>query len=53
MYLMPVVAGIGGWLMTGEHFGAAKLLGATLTLAGVAWAQFSSGPAREAPAQVD
>ena len=53
MYLMPVVAGIGGWLMTGERFGAAKLLGAALTLAGVAWAQFSSGPAREAPAQVD
>lgn len=53
MYLMPLVAGVGGWLMTGERFGVAKLLGAALTLAGVAWAQFSSAAPREAPAQVD
>lgn len=54
MYLMPLVAGVGGWLFTGERFGAVKLFGAALTLAGVAWAQFSTaGPPREAPAQVD
>ncbi|MBI5717686.1 MAG: DMT family transporter [Burkholderiales bacterium] len=54
MYLMPLVAGIGGWLFTGETFGTVKLIGAALTLAGVAWAQFSTaGAPREAPAQVD
>jgi drug/metabolite transporter (DMT)-like permease len=53
MYLMPLVAGIGSWWLTGERFGAVKLLGAAVTLAGVAWAQYSSGPARESPAQVD
>jgi drug/metabolite transporter (DMT)-like permease len=53
MYLMPLVAGVGGWLFTGERFGAVKLAGAALTLAGVAWAQFSTGPARVAPAAVD
>jgi drug/metabolite transporter (DMT)-like permease len=54
MYLMPLVAGVGGWLFTGETFGAVKLLGAAVTLAGVAWAQFASAAAaREAPAQVD
>jgi drug/metabolite transporter (DMT)-like permease len=53
MYLMPLVAGIAGWLFTGERFGAVKLAGAALTLAGVAWAQFSTGPARSAPPSVD
>ncbi len=54
MYLMPLVAGLGAWLFTGERFGTVKVLGAALTLAGVAWAQFSTaGPPREAPAQVD
>ncbi len=53
MYLMPLVAGVGGWLFTGERFGAVKLLGAVLALAGVAWAQFSAGAPRENPAQVD
>lgn len=54
MYLMPLVAGLGAWVFTGERFGAVKLFGAAVTLAGVAWAQFaSSGPLREAPAQVD
>lgn len=46
MYLMPLVAGVGAWLFTGERFGTVKLIGAAVTLAGVAWAQFSSGPAR-------
>lgn len=54
MYLMPLVAGIGGWLFTGETFSAVKLFGAAVTLAGVALAQFSSpAPPREVPAQVD
>lgn len=54
MYLMPLVAGVGGWLFMGETFSAIKLIGAAITLAGVAWAQFSShAPPREVPAQVD
>jgi drug/metabolite transporter (DMT)-like permease len=53
MYLMPLVAGIGGWWATGERFGAVKLAGAGVTLAGVAWAQFSSRAPRESPALVD
>jgi drug/metabolite transporter (DMT)-like permease len=54
MYLMPLVAGIFAWLATGERFGAVKLGGAALTLAGVALAQFASGSAaKDAPAQVD
>ncbi|MBL8340966.1 MAG: DMT family transporter [Rubrivivax sp.] len=53
MYLMPLVAGVAGWLFTGERFGAVKLAGAALTLAGVAWAQFSAGPARSVPPSVD
>lgn len=54
MYLMPLVAGIAGWLFLGETFSAVKLIGAGVTLAGVAWAQFSSpAPPREVPAQVD
>lgn len=53
MYLMPLVAGAGAWLFTGERFGTVKLLGAAVTLAGVAWAQSASGARREAPAPVD
>ncbi|MBL8329710.1 MAG: DMT family transporter [Rubrivivax sp.] len=53
MYLMPLVAGVGAWVFTGERFGWVKLLGAAITLGGVAWAQFAGGPARESPAQVD
>jgi drug/metabolite transporter (DMT)-like permease len=53
MYLMPLVAGIVAWWLTGERFSWVKLAGAGLTLAGVAWAQFSVGSARESPAQVD
>ena len=40
-YLMPVVAGVVAWWATGERFSAFKLGGATLTLAGVALAQFA------------
>jgi drug/metabolite transporter (DMT)-like permease len=53
MYLMPLVAGIGGWLATGETFGFVKLVGAAVTLAGVAWAQFSSRRMAEAAGPVD
>ena len=56
MYLMPPVAGLVAWALTGERYGAVKLSGAALTLAGVALAQFGSparDPVREAPAPVD
>lgn len=41
IYLMPPIAGLAAWGAGGEEFGAAKLMGAALTLAGVAWAQFA------------
>ncbi len=65
MYLMPPVAGLVAWAVTGERFTAIKLIGAAITLAGVALAQLTSrsprDPAldtvletvREAPAPVD
>jgi drug/metabolite transporter (DMT)-like permease len=56
MYLMPPVAGLIAWGLTGERYGAVKLGGAALTLAGVALAQFASpprDPVRDAPAPVD
>ena len=56
MYLMPPVAGLVAWALTGERYTAIKLGGAALTLAGVALAQFTSAPrdpVREAPAPVD
>ena len=60
IYLMPPVAGLVAWWFSGEHYSAIKLGGATLTLAGVALAQFASPPrdaahnlVREAPAPVD
>ena len=46
MYLMPPVAGVIAWLVTGEDFRGAKLAGAAVTLAGVALAQFAGRPAR-------
>jgi drug/metabolite transporter (DMT)-like permease len=56
-YLMPLVAGAVAWWATGERFTAVKIVGAGITLAGVALAQFATrdpkDPAREAPAQVD
>jgi drug/metabolite transporter (DMT)-like permease len=50
MYLMPPVAGVMAWLTLGETFTWLKLLGAAITMAGVAWAQFGAGrtPPREA-----
>ena len=57
MYLMPPVAGLVAWLVTGERYTGIKLGGAVLTLAGVAVAQYASqrpnDPVREAPAPVD
>ena len=54
MYLPPPIAGLVAWLTLGEHFTWAKIAGAVVTLAGVAWAQFGGGrvPRPEA-AQVD
>jgi len=57
MYLMPPVAGLVAWAVTGERYSAMKIAGAALTLAGVALAQFTSSsprdPVRESPAPVD
>ena len=57
MYLMPPVAGLVAWAVTGERYNAIKLAGAAVTLAGVALAQYASAsprdPVREAPAPVD
>ena len=57
MYLMPPVAGLVAWRVTGERYTGIKLGGAVLTLAGVAVAQYAStrpnDPVREAPAPVD
>jgi drug/metabolite transporter (DMT)-like permease len=48
MYLMPPVAACVAWVVTGETFTSMKLLGAAVTLGGVAIAQFAGRP----PAQV-
>ena len=56
IYLMPPVAGLVAWAVTGERYTAIKLGGAALTLVGVALAQFMStphDPVRETPAPVD
>ena len=65
MYLMPPVAGVVAWWLTGEQFNAAKLAGAAITLGGVALAQLTSraprdpvldtvlATVRDAPAPVD
>jgi drug/metabolite transporter (DMT)-like permease len=49
-YLMPPIAGFSAWLTLGESFTWLKLLGAAVTMGGVAWAQFGAGrpPPREA-----
>src|SRR5688500_3904755 len=46
MYLMPPVAGVMAWLTLGESFTLLKILGAVVTMAGVAWAQFGGAPRR-------
>ena len=55
-YLMPPIAGLVAWAVTGERYTAIKIVGAAITLGGVALAQFTSAPrdpVREAPAPVD
>ena len=47
MYLMPPVAGVVAWGLTGETFTASKLGGAAIALVGVALAQFTSHAPRD------
>lgn len=42
-YIMPPIAGLVSWITLGETFTWLKIAGATVTMAGVAWAQFSGG----------
>jgi drug/metabolite transporter (DMT)-like permease len=56
MYLMPSVAGLVAWAVTGERYTGIKLAGAALALASVALAQFAgrrTDPVRETVAPVD
>jgi drug/metabolite transporter (DMT)-like permease len=53
MYLMPPVAGLMAWLTLGETFTPLKIIGAVVTMAGVAWAQFGGGTVRREAAQPD
>jgi drug/metabolite transporter (DMT)-like permease len=48
IYMMPPAAGLVAWWVTGEGYGAIKLIGAAVTLIGVAVAQFArrDDPAR-------
>lgn len=39
MYLVPIIGGLTSWLLLGEGFGALKVAGASLTLAGLAVAR--------------
>ena len=51
MYLMPVVAGAVSWFVIGEDMTVNKIIGAAITMAGVALAQYGSllyRPARPA-----
>lgn len=43
MYMMSPIAGLVSWVTMGETFTWLKIVGALLTMAGVAWAQFSGG----------
>lgn len=43
MYLVPIIGGLTSWLLLGEGFGALKIAGATLTLAGLAMARRATG----------
>jgi drug/metabolite transporter (DMT)-like permease len=44
MYLVPVIGGIGSWLLFGEGFGPLKLGGAALILAGLVLARRPASP---------
>ena len=52
MYLMPPVAGLVAWLATGEGYTLIKLLGAAITLLGVALAQFAHRRSEPTPETV-
>jgi len=52
MYLMPPVAGLVAWLATGEGYTLIKLLGAAITLLGVALAQFAHRRSEPTPESV-
>jgi drug/metabolite transporter (DMT)-like permease len=52
MYLMPPVAGGVAWLATGEGYTWIKLLGAAITLLGVALAQFAHRRSEPTPESV-
>lgn len=47
IYLMPPIAGLSAWISIGESFTGMKLLGAAVTLAGVAIAQFGKAATLE------
>ena len=54
MYLMPPVAGLVAWAFAGEQYTTIKLIGAAVTLGGVAIAQFAGSPAtRESGPVID
>lgn len=48
MYLMPPVAALVAWIVTGERYTVTKLVGAAITLGGVALAQYASTNTRDA-----
>ena len=52
MYLMPPVAGLVAWLATGEGYTLIKLVGAAITLLGVALAQFAHHRSEPTPESV-
>jgi drug/metabolite transporter (DMT)-like permease len=45
LYLMPPMAGVFAWALSGEHYTWVKIVGAGVTLAGVAMAQYA-GPTK-------
>ena len=47
MYLMPPVAGVVAWALTGEHYTWIKIAGAGVTLLGVALAQYAGALRRQ------
>jgi drug/metabolite transporter (DMT)-like permease len=52
-YLTPPIAGLVAWLTLGETFTWLKIVGAAVTMAGVAWAQFGAGAPRKETGQPD
>ena len=52
-YLMPPISGLVAWLTLGETFPWLKLIGAAITMAGIAYAQFGGGPPPKEAGQPD